>query len=93
MRRRWPRKPHRPNLLITIDSGRPGPRLGICGHLDTKPVGDAAAEWMTDPFAATTIGDRMYGLGTTDMKGAVAAMLVAGAAFARSRIRLAARWP
>jgi acetylornithine deacetylase/succinyl-diaminopimelate desuccinylase-like protein len=74
-------EPHRPNLLITIDSGRPGPRLGICGHLDTKPVGDAAAEWKTDPFTATMIGDRMYGLGTTDMKGAVAAMLVAGAAF------------
>jgi acetylornithine deacetylase/succinyl-diaminopimelate desuccinylase-like protein len=74
-------EPHRPNLLITIDSGRPGPRLGLCGHLDTKPVGDAAAEWKTDPFAATTVGDRMYGLGTTDMKGAVAAMLVAGAAF------------
>src|SRR4051794_30097740 len=33
--------PHRPNLLVTLDSGRPGPRLGLCGHLDTKPVGDA----------------------------------------------------
>jgi acetylornithine deacetylase/succinyl-diaminopimelate desuccinylase-like protein len=73
--------PHRPNLLITIDSGQPGPRLGLCGHLDTKPVGDAAAEWKSDPFTATTIDGRMYGLGTTDMKGAVAAMLVAGAAF------------
>jgi acetylornithine deacetylase/succinyl-diaminopimelate desuccinylase-like protein len=73
--------PHRPNLLITIDSGRPGPKLGICGHLDTKPVGDAATEWKSDPFTATIIGDRMYGLGTTDMKGAVAAMLIGGAAF------------
>jgi acetylornithine deacetylase/succinyl-diaminopimelate desuccinylase-like protein len=73
--------PHRPNLLITIDSGKPGPKLGICGHLDTKPVGDAAAEWKTDPFTATVIGERMYGLGTTDMKGAAAAMLVGGAAF------------
>lgn len=73
-------EPHRPNLLIRIDTGRPGPRLGICGHLDTKPVGDAAAEWRTDPFVATEIDGRLYGLGTTDMKGAVAAMLVAGAA-------------
>jgi acetylornithine deacetylase len=80
--RRLSALPHRPNLLIEIDSGRPGPRLGICGHTDTKPVGDAAAEWQTDPFTATTIDDRMYGLGTTDMKGAVAAMLVAGAAYA-----------
>ena len=79
--RRLSALPHRPNLLIQIDSGRPGPRLGICGHTDTKPVGDAATEWKTDPFTATTIDGRMYGLGTTDMKGAVAAMLIAGAAY------------
>lgn len=80
--RRFAALPHRPNLLIEIDSGRPGPRLGICGHLDTKPVGDAADRWTTDPFVATIIDGRMYGLGTTDMKGAVAAMLIAGAALA-----------
>lgn len=74
--------PHRPNLLIEIDSGRPGPRLGLCGHLDTKPVGDAADEWTTEPFTATTVDGRIYGLGATDMKGAVAAMLIAGAAYA-----------
>jgi acetylornithine deacetylase/succinyl-diaminopimelate desuccinylase-like protein len=75
--------PHRPNLLVTIDTGRPGPKLGLCGHLDTKPVGDAAPLWNTDPFTPTTVGDRMYGLGTTDMKGACAAMVLAGAAFQR----------
>lgn len=77
---------HRPNLLITIDSQLPGPHLGLCGHLDTKPVGDAAAEWKTDPFTATIIDNRMFGLGTTDMKGAVAAMLIAGAAFERVKM-------
>src|SRR4051812_6478132 len=51
--------PHRPNLLITLDSGHPGPRLALCGHLDTKPVGDAALEWKTDPFVATVVGDRL----------------------------------
>jgi acetylornithine deacetylase/succinyl-diaminopimelate desuccinylase-like protein len=76
-------EPHRPNLVVTIDTGRPGPRLGLCGHLDTKPVGDAASEWRTDPFTPTIIGDRLYGLGSTDMKGACAAMVIAGAAFAQ----------
>lgn len=69
--------PHRPNLLLTIDSGRPGPHLGFCGHTDTKPVGDAAPLWRTDPFAGTIDGGRLYGLGSTDMKGALAAMLFA----------------
>jgi acetylornithine deacetylase len=74
--------PHRPNLIATIDTGRPGPRLGLCGHLDTKPVGEAAGLWNSDPFTGTIVGDRLYGLGSTDMKGACAAMVYAGAAFA-----------
>jgi len=77
----WALEPHRPNLIVRIDGARPGPHLALCGHLDTKPVGEAAGEWNTDPFVATTIGDRMYGLGSTDMKGACAAMVLAGAAF------------
>lgn len=66
---------NRPNLLLTIDSGRPGPHLGFCGHTDTKPAGDAISEWRTDPYVGTIEGDRLYGLGSTDMKGALAAML------------------
>src|SRR5215203_2165959 len=82
-------EPHRPNLLVRIDGSRPGPHLALCGHLDTKPVGDAAAEWRTDPFAPTIEGDRLFGLGATDMKGACAAMILAGAAFARLADRAA----
>ncbi|MCC6791353.1 MAG: M20/M25/M40 family metallo-hydrolase, partial [Thermomicrobiales bacterium] len=66
----WAKEPHRPNLIVRIDGARPGPHLAICGHLDTKPVGEAADQWKTDPFTATIVGDRMYGLGSTDMKGA-----------------------
>jgi acetylornithine deacetylase len=75
-------EPHRPNLIVRIDAANPGPHLALCGHLDTKPVGEAAAEWRTDPFTPTIEGDRLYGLGSTDMKGACAAMVLAGAAFA-----------
>lgn len=80
--RRLAKEPHRPNLIVEIPGAKPGPRLAICGHLDTKPVGEAAAEWKTDPLTPTIIGDRLYGLGSTDMKGACAAMVYAGAAFA-----------
>jgi acetylornithine deacetylase/succinyl-diaminopimelate desuccinylase-like protein len=67
----------RPNLLATLDFGPGGRHLVLNGHLDTKPVGDA--RWGADPFGADLDGDRLYGLGSADMKGAVAAMLVAAA--------------
>jgi acetylornithine deacetylase len=82
-------QPHRPNLIVRIDGARSGPHLALCGHLDTKPVGEAAAEWRTDPFSPTIEGDRLFGLGSTDMKGACAAMVLAGAAFARVADRAA----
>jgi acetylornithine deacetylase len=70
-------EPHRPNLLLTISGSGPGPHLAFCGHTDTKPVGDALSEWKTDPFVGTIVDGRLYGLGSTDMKGALAAMLYA----------------
>lgn len=82
-------EPHRPNLIVRIDGVRPGPHLALCGHLDTKPVGDAADEWRTDPFTPTIEGERLYGLGSTDMKGACAAMVLAAAAFANVADRAA----
>jgi acetylornithine deacetylase/succinyl-diaminopimelate desuccinylase-like protein len=66
---------HRPNLVSTIDFGAGGSHLVLSGHLDTKPVG--AANWTVDPFGADIDGDRLYGLGSADMKAAIAAMLVA----------------
>lgn len=71
--------PRRPNLLYRLQGRRPGPTLMLCGHSDTKPVGDPEP-WKTDPFDPVIIDDQMYGLGTTDMKAAVAAMVYATAA-------------
>jgi succinyl-diaminopimelate desuccinylase len=65
----------RPNLLVSIEFGAGGRHLVLCGHMDTKPVGDAS--WTTDPHGAERDGDRLYGLGSADMKGALAAMLAA----------------
>ena len=73
--------PSRPNLLFTLDFGPGGRHLVLCGHMDTKPVGDAG--WTVDPFGADLDGDRLYGLGSADMKGALAAMLLAASRLAR----------
>jgi acetylornithine deacetylase/succinyl-diaminopimelate desuccinylase-like protein len=69
------RDPRRPNLLVTLDFGPGGRHLVLAGHMDTKPVGDA--RWSTDPFAPAVDGDRLYGLGSADMKAALAAIVVA----------------
>ena len=75
--------PGRANVIARIDAG--GPRsLGLSGHLDTKPVGDSSGEWRTPPWELVIDGDLAYGLGTSDMKGAIAAMLVAARAWAGS---------
>ncbi|MGH9122200.1 MAG: M20 family metallopeptidase, partial [Acidimicrobiales bacterium] len=54
-----------------------GPRrtLIVNGHTDVVPV--AAQEWTRQPFRATLEGDRLYGRGTADMKGGIAAAICA----------------
>jgi succinyl-diaminopimelate desuccinylase len=71
------KEPERPNLLSTVDFGPGGRHLCLCGHMDTKPVG--SARWRTDPFEAVIEEGRLYGLGSCDMKGALAAMVEAAA--------------
>ncbi|HKA90812.1 MAG TPA: M20/M25/M40 family metallo-hydrolase [Haliangiales bacterium] len=50
------------------------PKLGVNVHLDTVPVN---AGWTGDPFALREEGERLYGLGAADTKGAIAAVLTA----------------
>lgn len=45
------------------------------GHFDTVPLGQQA--WKFEPLKATVHDGKLYGRGSTDMKGAVAAMIVA----------------
>jgi len=62
------------NLYATIGpADRPGVMLS--GHTDTVPVTGQA--WTVEPFRMTADGERLYGRGTTDMKGFIAAVLSA----------------
>ncbi|MGE5258131.1 MAG: M20 family metallopeptidase [Hyphomicrobiales bacterium] len=80
--------PGRPNVIVTHAAG-PGPRtLMFEGHTDVVTPGDVPS-WTYDPFGAHIAGRRMYGRGTNDTKGNLAAMLVAMAALKRSGIPLA----
>jgi len=72
--------PEKPNLLVTVP-GAGDRTLCFNGHLDT--VRFDAADWSRDPLGER-VDDRVYGRGTTDMKGAVAAMAQVALAFART---------
>ena len=61
----------RPNVLATLEGRRPGPHLLLCGHLDTVPPNAGSP---VDFFSAKVEKGRMFGRGTVDMKGALAAM-------------------
>ena len=62
------------NIFATIGpADRPGVMLS--GHTDVVPVG--GQNWSRPAFEMTRRGDNLYGRGTTDMKGFVAAMLTA----------------
>lgn len=60
--------------------GTASPNFCFAGHTDVVPVGDAAA-WTTDPFGAEIINGKLYGRGTSDMKGAIAAFTAAVKSF------------
>ncbi len=70
------------SITGVIRGKRPGPKILYDGHIDTVPVPDPSA-WKQNPFGGETIGGRIYGRGASDMKGAVAAMVVAAAKVAR----------
>ena len=72
-------EPGRPNVIGVLEGRSPGPTLMFCGHTDTVSV-----EGMSDPFDPVERDGRIYGRGSGDMKGGVAAMIEAGAALARS---------
>jgi acetylornithine deacetylase len=70
-------EPGRPNVIGEAGLVE-GPVLVLCAHLDT--VGTTG---MTiPPFEPTVVGDRLYGRGSYDMKGGIAAAMVAAAELA-----------
>ncbi|WP_138752641.1 acetylornithine deacetylase [Paenibacillus sinopodophylli] len=74
----WEVYPDDPN----VTGIRPGSQrelyrsLLLNGHMDVAEVGDDA-QWKYDPFALTLEDGRVYGRGTSDMKGGLAALLFA----------------
>lgn len=70
------------NIIGCIKGNRPGKKVLFDGHIDTVPVTEEA-EWLYPPYAAEIHDGKIYGRGTSDMKGAVAAMTCAASNYAK----------
>lgn len=73
--------PNRPNVYAEIGEGD-GPVLCLCAHLDTVGI----QEMTIPPFKPTIIENRMYGRGSCDMKGGLAAILSASLAISENQL-------
>jgi acetylornithine deacetylase len=66
----------RENAVATVPGAGDGPTLALSGHIDVVPA-DPESAWESDPWTLRREGDELYGRGVSDMKGGLAAMLLA----------------
>jgi len=64
----------RTNVVARREGGRPGPCVHFNGHIDVVAVGQG---WTVEPFEGVVRDGRVYGRGACDMKGGIAAAVIA----------------
>ncbi len=84
----WPGRDYtnRPNLCSTLKGKGGGRSLLLTGHSDTVALGENV--WSHPPFGAEIHNGKMYGLGASDMKGQMGAMMVVFKALAEQQVPL-----
>lgn len=74
--------PFNDTLNLWAKHGVGSPVITFAGHTDVVPVGDEK-QWQYPPFSAQIVDDVLYGRGAADMKGSLAAMVVAAEEFVK----------
>lgn len=72
-------------LSIVGRLGGEGPGLALMSHDDVVPA--EAEKWTTDPFEPRLDGGKLYGRGSCDMKGPLAATLCAAARLGKAKLK------
>jgi acetylornithine deacetylase len=68
---------NRPNLVARLPGTGGGRSLFLTGHIDVVGADPDTENWLHDPWSATLDDGKIYGRGTADMKGGIAAMIQA----------------
>ena len=76
--------PGRPNVVARWGRVGSRPHLILNGHIDALPPGDG---WTRDPYGGEIVNGRLYGRGSTDMKGPVASLIAAVEAVKESGVK------
>ncbi len=76
----------RPVVIASLKGSGGGKSLILSGHVDTVPAG--SGDWEYPPYAAEIVSGRLYGRGAFDMKGGVAAMMMAARLLQESGVQL-----
>lgn len=85
---RWTEDGCYPVVAGSLSGSGGGRSMAINGHIDVVPVGDTSA-WIHDPWAGEIVDGKFWGRGSTDMKGGVAAGIVAVNALRQAGAELA----
>lgn len=85
---RFAMEPGRDNAVGVIRGSGKGRSLIFNGHIDVVPSGDPDRWTSGSPFSGRVDGDRVWGRGSTDMKGGVVAHAFAGVALHQAGVRL-----
>ncbi len=76
-----------PNAIGIMRGTGGGKSMILNGHIDVVPAGDVK-DWDRDPFSGYIESGKLYGRGSTDMKGGTASLLMAMEAIKNSGIKL-----
>jgi succinyl-diaminopimelate desuccinylase len=80
-----------PNLISRFEGSAPGKTLQFMGHLDTVPYDTTQWDPTTPPLGAVIKQGKLYGRGAIDMKGGIAAQMLAMELFKRAQIPFSGR--
>lgn len=64
------------SVIGVVEGSRPGPTLLFDGHMDVVPIREPD-KWSCDPYGGVVVDGKLMGIGATDMKGSLAAMICA----------------